>query len=721
MEIECPNNAFNTFMTLYKDAFESAFPLKLIKPNKKYITREPWVTPGLLVSSRTKAKLLKNKLKTPSLSNIQLYKTYINIYNKLKRTVKIDYYKNMLNENKFNMKKTWTILKHAIGKSNDKSNFPHSFCINNLNITERPKIAEEFNNYFIKIGMQTSQNVPKAKKKYTQYLKNPNVNSMFLEPIESAQVIDATNKLKPKLSSGHDDISTKLIKETINLIHRPITHIVNRSFHTGVVPTKLKIAKVIPIFKNSDNSLIKNYRPISLLSSFSKILEKIMYDKVTSFLDCNEILYKHQYGFRAKHSTIHPILHLINQCAEANNSHPKEHTLSIFCDLSKAFDVINHNILLNKLNHYGLRGIVNCWFQDYLSNRMQYVEIEKSKSKLCSIKCGVPQGSILGPLLYLIYVNDIPCSTHSNILSFADDTSLYLRNSNLTELFREANVSMNSLYEWFCANQLSLNATKTKYIIIRAQHSHCDFTGLNIEINNTRLQRIGSQLKEKSTKFLGILLDEHLTWKHHLRHINSKISRALFSIKQVKHVLPVESLRTLYFALIQPHLTYGIVAWGKASQSIVHKTEVLQKRAIRTINKAKYNSHTEPLFKQSHILKLKDLYEYQSSLFMYDFTTNRLPPSFENTFKYNHEIQETRLTRQANLLHVERGTSTFYQNLPLYSLPQIWNKWARIVPNDISRAILKKRVMSHLFASYADTVKCSSTFCTDCREHSNYH
>ena len=166
------------------------------------------------------------------------------------------------------------------------------------------------------------------------------------------------------------------------------------------------------------------------------------------------------------------------------------------------------------------------------------------------------------------------------------------------------------------------------------------------------LQIIGSQLKEKSTKFLGILLDEHLTWKYHLRHINSKTHRALFSIKQVKHILQVESLRTLYFALIQPHIIYGILAWGKACQSVVHKTGLLQKRAIHTINKAIYNSHTEPMSNQSNILKLKDLYEYQSSLFMYDFSNNRLPHSFVNTFKYNREIQEIRITRQADLLHV---------------------------------------------------------------------
>ncbi len=246
-----------------------------------------------------------------------------------------------------------------------------------------------------------------------------------------------------------------------------------------------------------------------------------MFNKVISFLNGNNILYTHQYGFREKHSTIHPVLHLLNHCADSNNKQPKEHTLAIFCDLSKAFDVINHKILLHKLTHYGLRGIVTKWFQSYLSNRQQFVEIENFKSSLGPIVCGVPQGSILGPLLYLLYVNDICNSTDTKILSFADDTTLYVSNSNLIELFRDANISMTALYEWFCSNQLSLNASKTKYMVIRAPNIKHDFSDLNITIQGITLTRIGSDQMEQSITFLGVHLDEHLTWKNHVNHINS--------------------------------------------------------------------------------------------------------------------------------------------------------------------------------------------------------
>jgi len=180
------------------------------------------------------------------------------------------------------------------------------------------------------------------------------------------------------------------------------------------------------------------------------------------FLNSNDILYKHQYGFREQHSTIHPVIHLINQCALANNCTPKQHTLSIFCDLSKAFEVINTNTLLNKLNYYGIRGVANEWFADYLSNRSQYVKIDKTKSDIEFINCGVPQGSIPGPLLYLIIVNDISKSTNAKILSFADDTSLFISNANVNTLYETANVEMNKLFGRFCANGLSLNPQKNE-------------------------------------------------------------------------------------------------------------------------------------------------------------------------------------------------------------------------------------------------------------------
>jgi hypothetical protein len=714
LQINCPNEAYNNFIVMYKEAFEKAFPLLDKRPNSKYTKREPWMTTGLLTSSRTKSKLFVKKLQKPTMHNIATYKNYINQFNKLKKIIKRDYFKCMLDMNKHNMKKTWQILKKAIGKQSDKSSFPQSFKIDNENISNKMQIAESFNTYFANIGASTSQNVPKLKKHYTDYLANSVCNSMYLESIDPSVVFDVVKKLKPKTSSGHDEISTKLVKESIVTIIQPLTHIINLSLNTGIVPDQLKIAKVIPIYKSSDTNQLKNYRPISLLPAFSKILEKIMFNKLMSFLDSQNILYKHQYGFRPKHSTIHPILHLLNKCAENNNIQPKKYTMSIFCDLSKAFDVISHKILIKKLDHYGIRGIAQKWLVSYLSDRSQFVEIDNNKSPVLKIECGVPQGSILGTLLYLIYVNDIAKSCNENILSFADDTSLYLSDSNIDNLFSNANIQLNKLYEWFCANRLSLNPNKTKFIILKTPNSSLNTTGLELCIDGIPLTQIGVNFTEKSTKFLGLHIDETLSWRPHLSEINKKISYAIFVIKQVKHILPMDCLKTLYFAIVHPHLTYGILAWGNASSSVLHRTTILQKRAIRTIHRSNYNSHTEPLFKSSGILNVKDLYDFQVALFMHDYVCKKLPSSFDNIFRRNCEVQDSHQTRQSNLLFIEKCNSVFASKQPYFTFPVMWNKWNHIIPDSTSRNKLKSQMKGYLLSNYPNSVKCSNKYCRDC-------
>jgi hypothetical protein len=373
LESTCPDESYNNFLRVYLNIFDKCFPLRDIKHRSKLMKREPWYTPGLLTSAKKKAKLFCKKLSKPTEYNIKTYKTYNNMYNTLKRKMKIIYYKNILVENKSNIKKTWSILKQAIGKLNDKSSYPNSFTINNLSITDKQEAAEGFNHFFSKIGVVTSHNVPKSNKCCSSYMSNPVVGSVFIEPVSPSDVISVANKLKPKLSCGHDNISTKLLKLSIEHIIEPITHVINRSFDTGIVPKQMKIAKVIPIHKSSDQSLLKNYRPISLLPAFSKLIEKLMYNKISSFFTAKNLFYKHQYGFRTNHSTVHPVLHFLNHCADSISNNSSNLTLVIFCDLSKAFDVLNHDILLRKLNSYGIRGIANQWFENYLTEITQFI------------------------------------------------------------------------------------------------------------------------------------------------------------------------------------------------------------------------------------------------------------------------------------------------------------------------------------------------------------
>jgi hypothetical protein len=495
---------------------------------------------------------------------------------------------------------------------------------------------------------------------------------------------------------------------TIDIITVPFTHIANLTFQTGIFPNDLKRAKVIPIYKAADPCLLNNYRPISLLSSYSKILERLMFNKIMNFLNTNNILYQHQYGFRTKHSTIHPVIHLLNHCAEASNANPSKLTLATFCDLSKAFDTISSKILLHKLNVYGIRGLANKWIESYLSNRTQFVEIESNLSSCLPVLCGVPQGSILGPLLFIIYMNDISYSTHENILCFADDTTVYLSDNNPSHLFTRANKCLDDIFNWFCANKLSLNAKKTQYMIIQQSKKFKNLDQYNLSIHGKRL------IRAHSCKFLGIHMDEALCWKGHLSSINSKISRALFTIKQVKFSLPQESLHTLYFSLLHPHLTYGILAWGNAKSCFIHKTEVMQKRALRIINYKTYNSHTDPLFKHSGILKLSDLYQLQVLLFMHNYSRDKLPMSFRNIFTLNRDINAVHETRQVNMFHVTKSKCKFIDKLPLFQFPLLWNEWYPKLNIHSTHNSFKRSIKNMCLSRYAAMVNCSNPYCNDC-------
>ena len=280
-------------------------------------------------------------------------------------------------------------------------------------------------------------------------------------PTTPREIESITASFKNKKSFSFDGISTNLIKASISEIAVPLSEVINLSLQTGIVPEKMKIAKIIPLYKSGDNQSYCNYRPISILPSLSKILEKTVYKRLTDYLNKYDILNTSQYGFRHGHSTSMALLDFVERIHEELDR--KEYTIGVFLDLTKAFDTVNHNILLDKLEHYGIRGTPLLWFKDYLTNRKQYVHFQGTNSDMFDITCGVPESTVLGPLLFLIYINDInAASCKLSFTLFADDTNIFNKNSNLQQLIRSTNEELSKLSLWFKANRLSLNITKTK-------------------------------------------------------------------------------------------------------------------------------------------------------------------------------------------------------------------------------------------------------------------
>ena len=332
----------------------------------------------------------------------------------------------------------------------------------------------------------------------------------------------------------------------------------------------------------------------------------------------NNILNPAQYGFQNKLSTELAILELKNRIID--NLAKKYHCIGIFIDLSKAFDTLNHNILLAKLDKIGIRGTPQKWFSSYLNNRTQFVEYHSDKSELRNVSCGVPQGSILGPLLFLLYMNDIiTVCKECNPILFADDTTLLYKDSDYNSLYRKANNELNNISNWFAANKLSLNVEKTQFIQFNWSKND-PIEHENLSINGNYIQNVSH------VKFLGVLVDKNMKWNEHISCKCSQISRTIGILHRLKNTLPKSILLTLYQSLIVPYISYGVVAWGSADQNLIKRITQLQKRAIRIISGKKYNSHTSPLFKSLNLLTFPDIHQLECNKIYAKFCRNELPP-----------------------------------------------------------------------------------------------
>lgn len=318
--------------------------------------------------------------------------------------------------------------------------------------------------FFTNIGSDLDKEIPHTQKNFGNFLQGVFNESLYLNPTTKKEIISIICSIKCKpMCSGFDELPSLLIKRIAHSISDPLSFIINLSLETGIVPDKLKIAKVVPLFKSGEASVFSNYRPVSILPIFSKIYEKVIYTRILNFFNKHNILYNKQFGFRSKHSTSLALIDLIDKISQAIDNN--EFTIGIFLDLSKAFDTVNHNILLKKMEFYGVRGLPLSWMQSYLQNRYQYIDFQGTISDYLPISCGVPQGSILGPLLFLIYVNDLPnSSTILKSILFADDTNLFLSDRDFSVLLNTANDELTKVSEWLYANRFSMNVKKNTFL-----------------------------------------------------------------------------------------------------------------------------------------------------------------------------------------------------------------------------------------------------------------
>ncbi len=685
------NEKFDRFLEVLSSLSSKHAPIT--KRSKKEIKfkNKPWINRKIQKMMKIRDKILHKLKKNKSANNLTLYKKFRNrVSNEIKQS-KARYYYNYFHENNNNMKKLWSGIKTIISQ---KSTTPST--INKIkddfgNITSDPSdMSNIFNNFFTTVADKITSKIPKTPKSPLDYLQNRNPASLFLSPVTSEEILDLINLLDSSKSVGPNSIPIKMLKIIGSSISPCLASLVNKSFQVGIFPNKLKVAKVISLFKKGDPELPSNYRPISLLPIFSKLFEKLMYKRLYRFLEVHNIFYSLQFGFQENRSIDHALISMTESIRSTLDC--KKFGCGVFIDLQKAFDTVNHQILLSKLEHYGIRGCALDWFKSYLFQRKQYVSINGQNSSLLTVNCGVPQGSVLGPLLFLIYINDLPlASTKLKFYLFADDTNIYLEDGNLTHLVKTVNKELKFVMKWLNANKLSLNIEKTNFILFHSMSIKVP-SDINIKIGKKPINRV------KFIKFLGVLLDENISWKHHLNQLSKKLARICGMFFKIRNFVPLNTLLCLYNALFLSFLQYGITVWGSTCTTYIDPIFKLQKKVVRAISFESSNSHSSPIFKDLKILKLSDVFHLKLLTFVYESIHKISPSCFHNFFclsSYVHQYS-TRQASRGNLYLNQKNTVRYGLNSLGYLGAKLWNELPDHIRSAKTKNMFKTKLKSHL-------------------------
>lgn len=721
VELDCnnlanPNPNYDCLVKKISNIIQKSTSIQTVKYNKHRHKKNPWITSGLIKSISFRDKLYR-KTKQATVNSDQYNSLKINLrtYNKILKTMirqaKKQYYETKLKKHKGDMKNTWGVIKSLIGRnSTDQSPFPEHIEKDNHLVYNKKIICNTLNEYFVSIGPKLSDEIQQnVNISYRDYLTNPFQNKFSFQNIDEKYVIKIIDSLKPKNCSTDDCISVKLIKSLKSEISKALCIMINQSINTGIFPDRLKQAKVIPIHKKDNKNIISNYRPISILPALSKVFEKVLFQQLNEHFENNGLLSKHQYGFRTQRNTEMAALELVDNLTkllDVNNT-----PISVFLDLSKAFDTLDHDILLEKLKYYGVTGVSLKLCQNYLSNRTQYVQIENNKSNILNIKTGVPQGSILGPLLFIIYINDFAkASNKFDMINYADDTTLHssinvFHEDSGSSIDANINEELEYINSWLVANKLTINVNKSKFMVFHSPQK------VNVHIpqlllNNTMIECVSE------FNFLGIVINKYLSWNSHINFISKKISRVLGIMCKLKHIIPTTAKLTIYNTLILPNINYGLLCWGYQSSKLMN----LQKKAIRTIINAKYNAHTDPIFKQLDLLKITDIYTISKLKFFFKIVHNMLPSYFLTNFVvFNRDTHEYQ-TRQSCFLRVPSHNYARFEQGLRYSIVKSVNNLEPVVMQKIythSLSGFSRYTKSHIIDKYA--ASCNVRNCYVCR------
>ena len=541
----------------------------------------------------------------------------------------------------------------------------------------------------ISIGNKLAANLSQSDCDYQQFM--PKIESTFhLNKVTIKSVQEMLNSLLTGKATGLDNISAKLLKVASPVIAESLCVIFNKSVETGIFPTEWKKAKVFPVHKKDDKSDPNNYRPISVLPTIAKLLERLIYDQLYDYLTRNNLLTKHQSGFRSLHSTVTALLDATNEWYFIIDQ--GRTNAVVFIDLAKAFDCVSHEILLRKLELYGISGLTLDWFKSYLHEREQICVIGDSSSKLRTITCGVPQGSILGPLLFLIYVNDLPaCLKYSTARMFADDTNITTSNRSSVRLHRQLNHDLGNIQYWLLANRLSLNVLKTEYMYFASDYS---LANLGTDVSETI--KIGDKPLSgvRSTKSLGTQFDERLVWEEHIDNLCKRVSSGLGTLKQASQFVPKNILLTIYNALVKSLFDYCDAVWGNLNKSLTARLQKLQNKAARIITRKGYDERSADIRKELGWDDLETSRKKHLAILMYKIMNNKAPGYLIDLFQKSSS-RNCSLRESENRLLLPKYNTEFAKSSSFSFVgAKVWNSIPYNIRSATSLSAFKRHINS---------------------------
>lgn len=664
--------AFKEFMLIISDVLFKSKKIIKIAHNKKKL--KPWITQGLISSIRKRDKLHRQSKNNPN--NIQLglyYKRYRNLLTNLIEQAKKNYFSERLNLSK-DSKNMWKNIKEIIDDQKINEQVKQLITSDKTLIAGKDdkEIADAYNRFFQGVGSDLAENILKetgninngvAEEVGGEVVHNGQIpNSLFFAPVTEEEILKIIDNLNNNSAPGPDGIKPNFFRMNGGVLSRPLVHLINLTFEKGIFPRSLKEAVICPIFKSGDKCDVNCYRPISLLNTLSKIYEMSIKSRLVSFLDKNNIISSNQHGFRSSINTSDAILKVVSEITSCINSGNK--SLVVFLDLRKAFDTVSHTLLLERLHSYGVRGVALDLFRSYLTDRFQSVRLNGHLSDKLRIEYGVPQGTVLGPILFTVYINPL-CNMDikGKITAFADDTALLFADSEWNAVERKAEEGLRMVKRWLDMNLLSLNIQKTHYLCFSPNsQGQPDNQYLAIHsclaAENCQCQQI---TRQTSIKYLGVIIDSMLRWDLHIKGLCQRIRKTFYIFKRLRMIVNINTLKMVYYSFVQSILVYGIVGWGGASSCHMNPLQRVQKLVIKIILRKPMRYPTEEVFNNFQVMNVRQLY------------VREILKKIHNNSSSMTVREHPYNTRNRHLYLLDRARISLYQRHFNYLAPKIYN------------------------------------------------